>query len=209
MLRALLATTAVAFLAQPTLAQSVEVTGGLELEFVLDGDDSTQGLSAYVEAESNGFYAGIWAQVVSEDILNEVDLYLGFRNTVGQLSYDLAYTRYFLPEDGGDCCGEISLDVGYAVNDQFSFGTELAYDPENETGSAYLVADYAATEQIGLSAKYGFYDEGAGDATEWEIGASYAFTDATAVSLTYLDGEEYDDGYFKLNLTWDFNILSR
>jgi predicted porin len=208
MFRTLVSATAALLLAQPLMAQSVAVTGGLELEFVLDEHDSGQALIGYVEAESNGFYGGVWAQVANESLFNEVDLYLGYRAERGQLSYDIYYTRYFFPDDGGDCCGDVTLELAYALTPQVSVGTELAYDPQNELGSAYLLADFALTDQIGLSAQYGFYDTGADKAAEWEIGASYALTDATAVSLTYLDGEEYDP-YLKLNLTWDFDLFSR
>lgn len=209
MFRFLLSSAAVFALAQPVLAQSVDVTGGVELEFVFDdNNDSTQALIGYVEAESNGLYAGIWAQIANIDDYNEVDLYFGYRGETGQLAYDVYYTRYFFPNAGGDCCGDITLELDYALNEQFSLGTELSYDPESKGHGAFLVGGVAVTDQISFEGKYGYFDVDSFRSNEWEIEASYAVTEATSVTLTYADGEHYDP-YYKLNLAWDFNILSR
>jgi hypothetical protein len=189
-------------------AQGLTVYGGAALQFHTDSDDPKTDLNGYVEAEMNGFYGGIWAEVSNQSDANEVDLYLGYRNSVGALSYDANYTRYIYPNDGGDCCGEFGLTLDYAVNDMLTLGTTLAYDPPNETGSAYATFSVAATDKLSISGEYGFYDEGYGDYKDWDIGVGYQLGEETSAELRYYKGEEYD-GYLRLQLSWDTTILSR
>lgn len=196
-------------LALPVAAQDFTVYGGAALQFTAYPDSETKSdLNGYVELEFSGVYGGIWAETSSQSDANEVDLYLGYRGEAGALSYDVNYTRYFYPNDGGDCCGEIGLVLGYAVTDQISLGTEFYVDPVNDTNSAYLTFDVAATDQISISGEYGTYDEGFGRFGEWDLGVGYALGEETSLELRYYKGEEYD-GYVRLQLAWDTTILPR
>jgi uncharacterized protein (TIGR02001 family) len=208
-----LAGAVIALAAGSAQAQDLAVYGGAELEFLHEefgpGSGTSSYLSGYVELDTSGFYAGLWAQVADDDLLNEVDVYLGYRNeTAGGLSYDIGYTRYYYPNDGGDCCGEITVSLGVAIGPQLSSTLDLAYDPEAELGNAYLNLAWAATDVINLSANYGVYEvEAAGTEQEWDLGATYQIGEETAVDLRYYDGSEYVDGYFGLSLTWDSTLL--
>ena len=131
-------------------AQDLSLYGGGELEFAFEEDGPGTGtnsyLSAYLELESRGFYAGIWGQIANDDLADEVDLYLGYRNELASgVSYDVGYIRYIYPNDGGDCCGELTLSLGAPVGEKLSLSLDLAYDPENELGNAYVGAAFAAT----------------------------------------------------------------
>jgi hypothetical protein len=66
-----------------------------------------------------------------------VDLYLGYRNETAEgLSYDIGYARYTYPNDGGDCCGELTASLGVPVGEKFATSLDLAYDPSASLGNA-------------------------------------------------------------------------
>ena len=200
-------------MAGPATAQDLIVYGGAELEFTFDeggpGTGTTTDLSGYVEVETNGFYAGIWALTTNDDLAQEFDLYLGYRNELASgLSYDVNYTRYFYPNDGGNCCGELGLSLGMPLGDQLSASFDMYYDPDAEIGSAYVGAAFAATDALEVSVNYGTYQvDGASNEQEWDLGATYYVGEETAVDLRYYDGSEYVDSYFGLSLTWDSTLL--
>ncbi len=212
-MRTILGMTALAFSAGLAAAQDVVVYGGAELEFLHEefgpGTGTSSYLSGYVEVETRGFYAGLWAQVADDDLMDEVDLYLGYRaETAGGFSYDIGYSRYYYPNDGGDCCGEITLALGMPVGDKLSATLDLAYDPEAELGNAYVGAAFAVTDTVEISANYGVYEvDAAPSEQEWDLGATYYIGEETAVDARWYDGSEYVDGYFGLSLTWDTTLM--
>jgi uncharacterized protein (TIGR02001 family) len=195
------------------LAQGPSVFGGAEVELTFDefGPDSgtTSYLSGYLELDSSGFYAGIWGQVANDSALSEVDLYIGYRNeTAAGLSYDFGYTRYIYPNDGGDCCGELTVSLGVPLGEKLSTSLDLAYDPDASLGNAYVGVAYQATDKLGVSANYGVYEvEAASSETEWDFGVTYGLTDESAVDLRYYDGSEYAGSYIGLSLTFDTTIF--
>lgn len=203
------------FGASGAVAQEMAVFGGAEVELTFGefGPDTGNNsyLSGYLELDVSGFYAGVWGQVADDSTLSEVDLYLGYRNeTAAGLSYDFGYTRYIYPNDGGDCCGELTASLGVPVGDKLSTTLDLAYDPEASLGNAYVEVAYQATDKFGLSANYGVYEvEAAGSEREWDFGVTYALTDESAVDLRYYDGTEYLDRYFGLSVTWDTTVFTR
>ena len=212
-MRTILGMTALAFSAGLAAAQDVVVYGGAELEYLHEefgpGTGTSSYLSGYVEVETRGFYAGLWAQVADDDLMDEVDLYLGYRaETAGGFSYDIGYSRYYYPNDGGDCCGEITLALGMPVGDKLSATLDLAYDPEAELGNAYVGAAFAVTDAVEISANYGVYEvDAAPSEQEWDLGATYYIGEETAVDARWYDGSEYVDGYFGLSLTWDTTLM--
>ena len=177
--------------ALPATAQDLYVDGGAELEFLLEpggaGSDDATTLSTYVELEKSGFYVGLYGAVANDSTADEVDVYLGYRaETAGGISYDIGYSRYIYPNDGGDCCGEITLSLGTPLGEKFAASFDLAYDPEASLGNAYLGLEFYATDTITLSANYGTFEvDGAGSEQEWDIGVGYALTEEAAVDLRY------------------------
>ncbi|MES2145860.1 MAG: hypothetical protein V4516_16265, partial [Pseudomonadota bacterium] len=98
----------------PSAAQDVIVYGGGELEYLFapggSGSADTATLSAYVEAEVNGAYLGFSGEVANDSVANELTAYVGYRRDLDSgFSYDLSYSQYYYPNDGGACCGEILL----------------------------------------------------------------------------------------------------
>ena len=61
-----------------------------------------------------------------------------------------------------------------------------------------------------MSGRFGLYEvDGAGSEREWDLGATYALGETTAVDFRYYDGSEYADSHFGLALTWDASLLGR
>lgn len=195
-----------------TASAETLVLGGAQLEYrhKEEGGSSNGYLSGYLEGEVMGFYGGAWAEVASDDLMNEVNLYLGYRNaTAGGIGYDIGYTRYIYPNDGGDCCGEFTLGLEAPVG-PVTGTLDLAHDPSNHLTNAYVGAIWSATNSLDISGEYGVYEVAeAGSEREWELGATYALGETTGVDLRYYDGSDYGDGYFGLALKWDSTLFSR
>jgi len=195
-------------------AQDFFVYGGAALQFYIEpdgaGSDNATELSGYVEIEKAGFYAGIWAEIANESVTTEVDLYLGYRGeTAAGLGYDIGYTRYFYPDDGGDCCGELTLGLSMGFGDALSGSFDLAYDPQAELANAYLGVAYQFTDSLSASANYGFYETGSSTEQEWDIGVGYAVGEESAIDVRFYDGTDYTDGYVGLELSWDTTLFSQ
>src|SRR5690606_13063599 len=130
-------------------AEGLTFSGGATLtsRYVSDGIRQSNGLAfqPWIEGEVNGFYFGAWASNVSKTLLgqsSEIDLYLGYRNEVGQFSYDIGYAHYFYRGPKEDCCGEIILALGYAPVEPLNLGMELKYDPDAKVTNASLNGEY-------------------------------------------------------------------
>jgi hypothetical protein len=198
-------------------AQDVVVYGGAALDFTYEEFGPDTGtvtyLSGYGEVELSGFYAGLWGQVASDDLLDEVDLYFGYRNELASgLAYTGYYTRYYYPQDGGDGGGEFSLELDIPASDAFTVSTDFYYSPSFEgvesLGSAYLGGAWAVSDKLELSGEYGIYEvDQASDEQEWDIGATYYLGEETAVDFRYYDGTEYESSYLELNLSWDTTLV--
>lgn len=194
------------------LAQGLTVYGGGAIEFLSEGGGAdggdNQSIEGYVEGEISGFYLGVWAQANSVRSANEVDLYFGYRNALDSgFDYDFFYYRYYYPNDGGDCCGEIGFTLGQTIGDSAYVWTEAYWDPQNELGSAYVGAEFYPADKIAIGGLWGVYNvDGAPDAQEWELGVTYDLTDRSAVDLRWYDGSEYD-GYIGLNLSFDTTLF--
>lgn len=196
-------------------AQDLSVYGGVALtsDYISSGMTQTDGdpaFQTYIEMETAaGFYAGIWASNVDfgagDDDKVEVDLYLGFRNELASgISYDLGYARYFY-DDSGNCCGEVILSMGVPLGDSASLTPRIAWDPEYDDLNTSLALDVSVTEQIGLTAKLGKVKDGQ---EYYQVGASYALTDASSMDLSWHDSD-MDDSALVFTLSYDFDIFSR
>ena len=118
-------------------AQDVLVYGGAELEFTYEEEGPDTGtityLSGYAEVEVSGVYGGLLGKVASDDLLDEVNLYFGYRNeTAGGLEYTFYYTRYYYPNDGGDGGGEFSVELDIPAGDAVTVSTDFYYSPSFE-----------------------------------------------------------------------------
>jgi uncharacterized protein (TIGR02001 family) len=69
--------------------------------------------SGGVDFESGGFYAGTWAADVGDGL--EVDGYLGYGATVGEVDLSIGYTGYFYTGDFDDTYQEINLGASFGI----------------------------------------------------------------------------------------------
>lgn len=194
-MRKLLTSSALALsLAAPSLAaaEGLSFSAGATLtsRYMADGIEQTSGAAfqPWIEAEINGFYAGVWASNVSKAITGsstEIDVYFGFRNEVGKFSYDIGYARYLYRGPSVDCCGQIILSMGVAATDQLNLGAKIAYDPKAKSTNTSVSVGYSFTDKFSAEAVYGSISKGGHD--YWSIGASYALNDQVSLGLTWHD----------------------
>lgn len=212
MIRPLFLALAVSGLAvQSAAAEGFTLYGGAALEYDNNYNaDNSKYISGYLEAEYGALYGGIWAQIADPKEEDEVDLYFGYRSSAGKLSYDAHYTRYYYPEDGGDCCGELGLTLDYAFSDQITLGTDMNYDPDTHSRSAYLTFSVVPLDKLTISGEYGFANDGGGtsDYGDGDIGVAYALGAETTAELRYYKSAGAD-AYLGLSLSWDTTILTR
>ncbi|MGY6632275.1 MAG: TorF family putative porin [Alkalilacustris sp.] len=178
MIRSLLAATALGAAVLPGAAAAQEPTfsfgAALTSDYISRGLSQTGGRPAiqpYAEVGLGGFYAGVWASNVrfaDERDRAEVELYAGFANEVGALSYDVGYARYFYNRSG-NCCGEFLLGLGFAAPYGMTFVADAAYDPGASILAASVGAEYTfaggwnASAEVGREqASHNFWNVGVG-----------------------------------------------
>lgn len=157
------------------------------------GDPALQGGIDY--AHASGFYVGGWGSNVGwiEDYQGydsgnlELDLYGGFRNSIGEtgLTYDLGIIQYWYPGERGGAVDADTTEV-YAGMGWKWFSAKYSYSISDETfgfadsdGSGYF--DLSASLPIGesgvtLGAHWGtfsFDNNDAQDYDDWKISAAY------------------------------------
>ena len=185
------------------IASAIEVAFGATVtsRYISRGAANSDGpaLQGYIEPSYGIFYAGVWASTVDFAPDNvEIDLYAGIRPEFGALSLDLGYVRY-LYDDSGDCCGEIYGKASYAFTDQFSAGTELYFDPENDTTYGVLGTEIGLPYDLALSAGIGTWFE---DEYDWNVGVSYTFAEYFTVDARYHDATD-QPSRFNVSLSYD------
>lgn len=191
-------------------AEGLTFSGGATLtsRYVSNGIRQSDGIAfqPWIEGEVNGFYFGAWGSNVSKDLLGqstEIDLYLGYRNEVGQFSYDIGYAHYFYRGPKEDCCGEVILALGYTPVEPLTLGMKLKYDPDAKVTNASLNGEYAVNDKVALAAEIGKINKGGH--RYWSFGGSYAINDALGVSLSYHDSN-IDKGTGVLAFDYSFNF---
>jgi uncharacterized protein (TIGR02001 family) len=185
----LLSSVAVVGLSFPALSQELDVSAGFTLtsRYVSSGFALSDGVAfqPWAEASLNGFYVGAWGSNTSPAGAGadfELDLYLGYRNEIGQFNYDIGYAHYFMISPSSSS-GEAYLNMGVAVTEQVNLGVGLRINPASGVWNTSLNGDVSVTDKISLSAQVGRYTDGSSD--YYNIGASYAFNDALSFDLSY------------------------
>jgi uncharacterized protein (TIGR02001 family) len=187
------------------------------------GDPAIQGGFDY--AHKSGVYLGTWASNVSwlKDFQGydsgsmEIDLYGGYRGSVGDISYDLGLITYYYPGKKGSVTTanttELYASVGwkwftlkysYALSDEvFGFA--------NADGSDYW--DISASVPLGdtgltATAHWGtfkFKNNGSQDYEDWKIGMSYDLSKLGGMGSGMTLGVMYTDTNAKKGSWTDFN----
>lgn len=156
----------------------------------------------YSEIVASGFYLGAsFASLRDGPDRLESTIYAGFRNSVGALDYDLGYFRDFYNKTG-NCCGEVTLAVGYEAPHGMSFGSELTYEHTNRYYAASVSAGYDFSNTYGVSAEFGRVED---SHNFWNLGVTVTPMAQTAIDLRYHDSSG-DKGRLVGTLSYDFSL---
>lgn len=157
-------------------------------------------------AHASGFYAGNWNSSISwlgdsNDEVSapiEMDFYAGFKNTLGDWSYDVGVLQYYYPGDypAGyvrPYTTELYAGVGYGpVFLKYSYAPTNLFGWADSKHSWYL--DLSANVPLNfwdltLNAHVGYQKVQVADAsyTDWKIGVTKDLGSGFALALAYLD----------------------
>lgn len=190
------------------------VTGNVAFtsDYMFRGLSQTDGpaVQGGLDVAIDQFYVGTWGSNVNFNNNVEMDLYAGFKPTVGPVALDLGVIGYLYP--GADPSPTFNYAEFYAKGtitpaEGFSLGGAVYYSPEftGETGDAWYSeanAAFAASDALSFSGAIGYqYVEGfdfdvtniGSDThyTTWNLGGTYTYS-GLGFDLRYV-GTDIDD----------------
>lgn len=157
----------------------------------VDLGDGSPAVSGDLTYSIGGAYAGVWASSGDDSLGNEYDLYVGYGQTFGDFSFDIALWNYNYSDNGladkgfdmsDDTTGELSeiiTTIGYK-------GVSLSYYDNIAGFSGYEY--WTLTGSLGkFSATLGFHDDPTSgpqqnDMTHLDL--SYAFNDRLSFTIS-------------------------
>ena len=180
------------FVPSTVLAEDLSFGGGVTVtsNYLSDGLSETGNSPAfqpYFELAKNGFYAGVWATNLKDDVGNraELDLSLGYRGETGAgLGYDLGYTQHFYDKTHA-ASSELTVSLGVPVSDRLSVSGEVSYDLAEKTFGESLGAEFVLADAWTLHADVGRADPFA--SVNWGAGVGYAVDDRTTLDFQVQD----------------------
>jgi uncharacterized protein (TIGR02001 family) len=204
---ALLASAAPAAMAQEAIAVSGNIA--LATDYTFRGISQTSQNPAVqggfdVAFGDSGVYAGTWASNVAFGGSLELDVYGGWKTTLGGVGLDLGVIGYFYPGASDDANEfdyfEPYVKASFALAPGFTLGGAAYYSPEffGETGNAVYVeasGAYALSDVLSLSGAIGYQsiDDVNGptalavedDYTTWNFGGAWS-TMGVGLDLRYV-----------------------
>ncbi|MBO9709556.1 MAG: hypothetical protein J7521_15220 [Caulobacter sp.] len=157
-----------------------------------------------VDLTAGRFYAGTWASNVDfkDSTDAEIDLYAGFKPTLGAVSLDLGAIYYgYVGAPSGSDYGNVEFKAAASVPvGKGGLGAAVFYSPDSfgaakeavyyEINGSYPVADrWTVSGAVGRQTY-----EGSGDYATWNVGAAWSFTKTLALDLRYYDTDEHSFG---------------
>ena len=143
-------------------------------------------------AHDSGLYAGVWGSNVSwlsdasPNVSNslELDLYGGYKGTIGAIGYDVGLLQYYYPGSypkGFNSPNTLEGYVGLSwefLSFKYSYAFTDLFGYEKSDGSQYY--DLGAAVDVGggftLAAHVGYSDiKGQDDYTDWKLGVTKEF----------------------------------
>ena len=191
------------------MASDFSITAGATLtsRYMSNGQAVSKGVAfqPYVEAEVSGFYAGLWASNISDPAVAdyEVDVYFGYRNEIGNFSYDVGYARYFL-RSPNSVSGEFILSAGVQVTDTVAVGGTVKYDPSAKVYNISANGGMSVTDAVSVDLTIGGVTSGGGF-KYGILGVNYAVTPDLTATLAYHDSS-VSKGRAVLSLDYSFSI---
>lgn len=226
MQKTILALALAAGFAAPALAEDAPAgphtftaNAGVVTDYVFRGISQSQHQPAFQGgfdySHSSGFYAGTWASTiewvdrkdfqVQKDNHFEVDLYGGYKNTVGDFGYDLGAIRYYYPGSFNSAAGVtanttevyvagswkiVSLKYNHVVSQNiFNWGGTDAATKTRGSGYYDLTVTYPIDETlnvIGHVGRQNIHNLSAASYTDYKLGVTKDFGFGV-VGLSYTD----------------------
>ncbi len=189
--------------ASPTVAFNI----GAVSDYVFRGvsqTDEKPAIQGGVDVTAGRFYAGTWASNVDfkDSTSAEIDLYGGFKPTVGKVALDLGviYYGYVNEPSGADYANWEIKAAGSIPAGKGTVGAAVYYSPDS-FGAAEQAVYYELNGSVPLNDKISFsgafgrqtYD-GPGDYSTWNLGATWAFAPHLAADFRYHDTDEHGFG---------------
>jgi uncharacterized protein (TIGR02001 family) len=198
--------------ATPALAQETDVAfnAAVVSDYVFRGVSQTleePAIQAGVDVTNGGVYVGAWASNVDfgDDTDAEIDIYGGYRAEAGGFALDVGVIGYFYAgePDGADYnFAELKVAASRAIGPA-TIGAAVYYSPDfywvDETATyAEVNAAFSPIDKVTVSGAVGKqWLDVSDDYATWNVGATYAFTDALALDVRYhgtdVDAPLYDD----------------
>ena len=186
-----------------TLSYNVGVASDYVFRGVSQTDENPQVFGG-VDLTAGRFYAGTWASNVDfgDDTDAEIDLYAGFKPTLGPatLDFGVIYYGYVNEPDGADYANTEIKAAASIPAGKGALGAAVFYSPDSfgaaEEATYYeLNGSYPVADKWSVSGALGRQTyKGAGDYTTWNLGAAWTMTKTLALDLRYYDTSEHDFG---------------
>ena len=187
----------------PQLSYNVGVASDYVFRGVSQTDQNAQ-LFGGVDLTAGRFYAGTWASNVDfhDSTDAEVDLYAGFKPTLGPATLDLGviYYGYVNAPDHADYANTEIKAAASIPAGKGGVGAAVFYSPDSfgaaDQATYYEVnGSYPVAEKWTVSGAVGRQTyKGSGDYNTWNLGATWAFSKTLALDLRYHDTSEHDFG---------------
>jgi uncharacterized protein (TIGR02001 family) len=187
----------------PTVAFNV----GAATDYVFRGVSQTNNrgdIFAGADFTAGKFYAGTWASNVDfgDSTSAEIDVYGGFKPTLGPVSLDLGVIHYgYVNQPSGAGYGNWEMKLAGSIPaGKATVGAAVFYSPDS-FGAAKQALYYELNGSIPATEKLAFSGavarqtfDGPGDYTTWNLGAGYALTSKLGVDLRYWDTDQHGLG---------------
>jgi len=202
------AVTAVAVLATPLVgvAQDAELSGNVGFAsdyFYRGAPQGSSSASAGLDLTAGSFNLGAWAADVAAG--NEVDVYLGLSQDIGDLSVSVGGTAYVYTNDAFDSKyleGNLNAGIG-VLSAEFSYGKHDIVATSTGDETYWFVAGTIA--QSGLHATYGMFGDGL-DSSYIEAGYSLSVGDFDLSAAWIYSDDNADDHALTLGISHTFGI---
>jgi uncharacterized protein (TIGR02001 family) len=195
-----------AALAQDESGPSVSFNIGAASDYVFRGysqTDENPQIFGGADLAMDKFYAGVWASNVdfNDSTDAEVDVYAGFKPTVGPVALDIAAIYYgYIDAPSGSGYGYFEGKIAGSVPvGKGSLGAAFYYSPDffgpTDGDDAYYYeanASFAVTDKLSISGAIGRQEitKTTADYTTWNLGVGFAINEHIGVDLRYWDTDE-------------------
>ncbi len=203
------ATMLAAVAASPALAQEeapalgVSFNIGAFSDYVFRGvsqTDENPAIQGGADISYGLFYAGVWASNVDFNSAaeNEVDLYIGFKPSLGPIDFDLGVVTYIYPDEDTLNATEFKAVASHAFEGGASIALSYFYSPEYgkdgpttnyvELGGSVPLTTVGPVSLSAIGAFGNFSGDGAFvDYTNWKVGVAGALENGVSLELSYTD----------------------